>query len=84
MESIIKVIGSEQNKFADLQEQLRTAKEKVNIPFSKEEELQETLKRLQVVNAELKIGEVENSEVLEIEDEENMKEEYVNTKEYVR
>lgn len=84
LESIIKVIGSEQNKFADLQEQLRTAKEKVNIPFSKEEELQETLKRLQVVNAELKIGEVENSEVLEIEDEENMKEEYVNTKEYVR
>lgn len=84
LESITKIIVSEQSKLVNLQQQMETAKEKVNIPFSKEEELQETLKRLKVVNAELKIGEVENNEVLDVEDEENMIEECIDTREYVR
>lgn len=85
LESIMKAIPTAQSKLKNLQQQLKIAQENVSIPFSKENELQETLKRLKVVNAELKIGENNSSEVIDIDDEEDIEVgEYKKQKEYVR
>lgn len=85
LESIMKAIPTAQDKLNNLQQQLKTAQENVAIPFSKEDELQETLKRLKEVNAELKIGEASSSEVVEIDDEDDIETEvYEKPKEYVR
>jgi hypothetical protein len=85
LESIMKAIPTAQDKLKNLQQQLKTAQENVAIPFSKEDELQETLKRLKVVNAELKIGETSSSEVIDIDDEDDIEvEAYEKQKEYVR
>jgi len=81
----MKAIPTAQSKLKNLQQQLKIAQENVSIPFSKENELQETLKRLKVVNAELKIGENNSSEVIDIDDEEDIEVgEYKKQKEYVR
>ena len=56
-------------------------------PFAKEQELQETLKRLKQVNAELKIGESNNNGVVEIDDEDDIdieENEIQRKREYVR
>ncbi len=85
LESIMKAIPTAQDKLKNLQQQLKTAQENVAVPFSKEDELQETLKRLKVVNAELKIGETNSSEVIEVDDEDDIEVgEYDKQKEYVR
>ena len=76
LESIMKAIPTAQSKLKNLQQQLKIAQEN---------ELQETLKRLKVVNAELKIGENNSSEVIDIDDEEDIEVgEYKKQKEYVR
>ncbi len=85
LESIMKAIPTAQDKLKNLQQQLKTAQENVAVPFSKEDELQETLKRLKVVNAELKIGETSSSEVIEVDDEDDIEiGVYEKQKEYVR
>lgn len=85
LESIMKAIPTAQDKLKNLQQQLKTAQENVAVPFSKEDELQETLKRLKVVNAELKIGETSSNEVIEIDEEDDIEVgEYDKQKEYVR
>lgn len=86
LEAIMKAIPTAESKLQNLQQQLKTAEENVAVPFSKEQELQETLKRLKQVNAELKIGENTGSEIIEDDDDEIEVEEYEKQKnrEYVR
>ena len=83
----MKSIPTSQDKLQNLQLQLKTAQENLSIPFAKEQELQETLKRLKQVNAELKIGETSSNEIMEIDDEDDIEiEDYEKQRkrEYVR
>jgi len=87
LESIMKSIPTAQDKLQNLQQQLKTAEENMLKPFAKEQELQETLKRLKQVNAELKIGESNNNGVVEIDDEDDIdieENEIQRKREYVR
>lgn len=87
LEAIMKSIPTSQDKLQNLQLQLKTAQENLSIPFAKEQELQETLKRLKQVNAELKIGETSSNEIMEIDDEDDIEiEDYEKQRkrEYVR
>lgn len=76
LDSIMKSIPIAQDKLQNLQKQSKTAQENMSIPFEKEEELQATLKRLKEINAELKIGETNSSEVLEVDDDEMEMDDY--------
>lgn len=86
LEAIIKSIPTAQEKLQNLQQQLQTAQENLAIPFSKEQELQETLKRLKQVNSELKIGENSSNEIMEVDDDEIEVDDYEpqRKREYVR
>jgi len=86
LEAIIKSIPTTQDKLQNLQQQLKTAQENLSIPFAKEQELQETLKRLQYVNSKLKIGEISKNEIIEVDDDEIEVEDYEKQRkrEYVR
>lgn len=85
LEAIMKAIPVAQDKLKNLEQQLKTAQENVSIPFSQEQELQETLKRLKEVNAKLKIGENDSSDIIEVDDEDDIEvQEYEKQKEYVR
>ena len=86
LDSIMKSIPIAQDKLQNLQKQSKTAQENMSIPFEKEEELQATLKRLKEINAELKIGETNSSEVLEVDDDEMEIDDYEKQKsrQYVR
>lgn len=86
LDSIMKSISIAQDKLQNLQKQSKTAQENMSIPFEKEEELQATLKRLKEINAELKIGETNSSEVLEVDDDEMEIDDYEKQKsrQYVR
>lgn len=86
LDSIMKSIPTAQDKLQNLQQQLKTAQENLSVPFAKEQELQETLKRLKEVNAELKIGETSSNEVIEVDDDDIETEECEKqrTREYVR
>ena len=82
----MKSIPTTQDKLQNLQQQLKTAQENLSIPFAKEQELQETLKRLQYVNSKLKIGEISKNEIIEVDDDEIEVENYdkQRKREYVR
>ena len=86
LDSIMKSIPIAQDKLQNLQKQSKTAQENMSIPFEKEEELQATLKRLKEINAELKIGETNSSEVVEVDDDEMEIDDYEKQKsrQYVR
>lgn len=86
LEAIIKSIPTAQEKLQNLQQQLQTAQENLAIPFSKEQELKETLKRLKQVNSELKIGENSSNEIMEVDDDEIEVDDYEpqRKREYVR
>lgn len=86
LEAIMKSIPTAQDKLKNLQQQLQTAQENLSIPFSKEQELEETLKRLKYVNAELKIGEISSNGVMEVDDDDIEVEDYdkQRKREYVR
>lgn len=85
LEAIMKAIPVAQDKLENLRQQLKTAQENVSVPFSQEQELQETLKRLKEVNAKLKIGENDSSDIIEVDDEDDIEvQEYEKQKEYVR
>lgn len=86
LEAIMKSIPTTQDKLKNLQQQLQTAQENLSIPFAKEQELQETLKRLQYVNSKLKIGEISKNEIIEVDDDDIEVEDYdkQRKREYVR
>ena len=69
LESIEKSIPTAEDNLINLQHQLKNAQENLEIPFAQEKELQEALKRLKEVNAELKIGEVKTNDDVEMDDE---------------
>ena len=61
LESIEKMIEDTNQELQNLELQYKNAQETVNIPFSQEEELQNSLSRLKEVNKLLKIGELKDS-----------------------
>lgn len=87
LESMDKVLQSNEQKLQNLQLQCKNAKETLEIPFAQEQELQESLARLKEVNKLLKIGDTKEKEVIDFDDEEPEEiEEYSKNKnrEYVR
>ena len=68
LESIEKSIPTAEDNLINLRHQLKNAQENLEIPFAQEKELQEALKRLKEVNAELKIGEVKTNDDVEMDD----------------
>ncbi len=61
LESIEKMIKDNKEKLQNLELQYKNAKETIELPFSQEKELQESLTRLKEVNKLLKIGEIKES-----------------------
>lgn len=87
LESMEKMLKSNEQKLQNLELQCKNAEETLSIPFAQEQELQESLARLKEVNKLLKIGDKKGKEVIDIDDEENKGiEEYSKSKnrEYVR
>ena len=66
--------------------QCENAKETLEKPFAQEQELQDSLARLKEVNKLLKIGEIKEKEVIDIDDEDDEIDVYSKNrdKEYVR
>lgn len=89
LESVSKTIEDNKIRLENLQVQYKNAQNDLTIPFAQENELQESLTRLKEVNKELKIGEVKETETIDIDDEENAEVEEIDIsskkkKEYVR
>ncbi len=71
LESVSKTIEDNMVRLENLKVQYKNAQDNLSIPFAQENELQESLARLKEVNKELKIGEVKDTEVMDVDDEEN-------------
>lgn len=71
LESVSKVIEDNIIRLENLKVQYKNAQDNLSKSFAQEDELQQALKRLKEINKELKIGEVKDREVMEIDDEEN-------------
>lgn len=68
LDSMEKLLESNEKQLQNLEVQLKNAQETLAIPFSKEQELQEAMNRLKEVNKLLKIGEIKDKEVIDIDD----------------
>lgn len=86
LESMDKQLDTTTQKLQNIELQCKNAKENLSVPFTQEQELQESLARLKEVNKLLKIGDTKEREVIDIDDEQEEIEEYSNEKvrEYAR
>ena len=86
LESVDKQLDTTTQKLQNIELQCKNAKENLSVPFTQEQELQESLARLKEVNKLLKIGDTKEREVIDIDDEQEEIEEYSNEKvrEYAR
>ena len=86
LESMDKQLDTTTQKLQNIEVQCKNAKENLSVPFTQEQELQESLERLKEVNKLLKIGDTKEREVIDIDDEQEEIEEYSNEKvrEYAR
>ena len=66
--SISKKLETEKTLLVDIEHQFENAKEEVNRPFEKEQELQEKSTRLSELNKELDIGGKDDKESIEVLD----------------
>ena len=80
LESMDKQLESNTQKLENLELQCKNAKENLAVPFAQEKELEESLARLKEVNKLLKIGDIKEREVIDIDDEQEEIEEYSNEK----
>ena len=71
LESVSKTLEDNKIRLENLKTQYKNAQENLAVPFAQEQELQDSLARLKEVNQELKIGDVNDKEVIDIDDEEN-------------
>ena len=67
--SISKKLETEKTLLVDIEHQFENAKEEVNRPFEKEQELQEKSSRLSELNKELDIGNKDNHAEVSLDDE---------------
>ena len=72
LDSIEKRISDNEMQLQNLEKQFKDAKENMEIPFSKEKELQESTSRLKEVNKLLKIGGKEDREANIFDDEDDI------------
>ena len=86
LESMDKQLDTTTQKLQNIELQCKNAKKNLSVPFTQEQELQESLARLKEVNKLLKIGDTKEREVIDIDDEQEEIEEYSNEKvrEYAR
>ena len=88
LDSMQKMLENNIEQLQNIEKQYKTAQENLEIPFAQENELEECLERLKEVNALLKIGGVEDKEVIDLDDEneEIVEDEYSKQRkrEYVR
>lgn len=89
LESVNKTIEENTLRLENLKVQYKNAQDNLSIPFPQEDELQQSLTRLKEVDKELKIGEVKEAKVMDIDDEDIDSEGIENcskakNKEYVR
>lgn len=71
LESISKTIADNKTELENLQVQYKNALDSLKSPFAQENELKESIERLEQINKELKIGEVKQRNIADIDDEDD-------------